>query len=190
MKTKGPALLPIFRSQHQVELLTWLYLHPAEQFSLSDLAARLGVSVATMHREADRLGEASLVIEDRIGRSRLISANPGHPSAAELGALLERTFGPRHVVNEEFTGAAGVHLVVIFGSWAARHHGEYGRAPNDVDVLVIGDAIARGDIYKAADRAQERLGIPVNPVIRTRSQWEEPSDALVNQIKARPYLAL
>ena len=56
---------------------------------------------------------------------------------------------------------------------------------NDVDVLVIGD-LDRADVYDAADRAQARLGMQVNPVIRTPDQWAYDADSLVLQIKASP----
>jgi len=38
--------------------------------------------------------------------------------------------------------------VAVYGSWAARHEGIAGPAPNDVDVLVIGD-VPRRDLLAA-----------------------------------------
>jgi hypothetical protein len=52
-----------------------------------------------------------------------------------------------------------VRRVYIYGSWAARHDGESGALPNDVDVIVVGTP-ARAAVYEAADAAQDRLGIP------------------------------
>jgi hypothetical protein len=37
-------------------------------------------------------------------------------------------------------------------------------------VLVVGK-LDRADVYDGADRAQARLGIQVNPVIRAAEQW-------------------
>lgn len=179
-------MLPVFRSQGQAELLTWLYLHPGREFSLTDLARQVGVSVPTVHREAQRLVESRLVTETIVGRNRMLGANLSHPAAEALGQLLEVTFGPRQVVAEEFAGVPGADQVFIFGSWAARYAGETGHAPNDIDVMVIGDSVDRGDLYAAGDRAQQRLGIPVNPVMRTHQQWEDPSDRLSAQVRSRP----
>jgi hypothetical protein len=52
-------------------------------------------------------------------------------------------------------------------------------------VLVVG-SLDRADVYEAADRAQSRLGMQVNPVIRTPDQWANDVDSLVLQIKASP----
>jgi predicted nucleotidyltransferase len=166
-------------------MLMWLLLHPDQEFSVSDLAGRLGVPLSTLHREVVRLDNAGLISSRTLGRSRLVRANTEHPAASALTQLLEVTFGPKAVIPEEFK-LPGVEQVLIFGSWAARYAGEVGPPPHDIDVLVIG-AVDRADLYEAADRAQSRLGIEVNPVVRTPRQWDNPADPLVAQIKASPF---
>ena len=178
--------MPVFRSQHQAELLTWLLMHPEREYGVTELADRLGVPLSTLHREIVRLDEAGLVSSRKQGRNRLVRANAAHPAVPALTQLLELTFGPRVVIAEEF-GIAGADQVIIFGSWAARYAGETGPPPRDIDVLVVG-AVDRADLYEAADRAQARLGVAVNPVLRSRQAWERPQDALVAQIKAAEYL--
>jgi hypothetical protein len=185
MRSDGPALLPVFRSQHQAELLTWLMLHPDREYGLSDLAARLAVPLSTLHREVVRLERAGLLTSRALGRNRLVRANMAHPAADALARLLELTFGPRVVVADEFA-TPGAEQVIIFGSWAARYAGEPGPPPRDLDVLVVGK-VDRADLYEAADRAQTRLGIDVNPVVRTTRQWVDADDALSAQIKASPF---
>ncbi len=164
----------------------WLYLHPDTEYGVSDLASGLGVPLSTLHREVVRLDEAGLISSRTLGRNRLIRANTAHPAAKALTQLLEVTFGPRVVVAEEFA-VPGAKQVVIFGSWAARYAGEVGAPPNDIDVLVIGK-VDRADVYEAADRASARLGIEVNPVVRSAKQWADPEDALVKQINASAHL--
>jgi len=53
----------------------------------------------------------------------------------------------------------------------------------------VGDGIDRADVYAAAERAEARLRMPVNPVLRPAGSWDEPgTDALLLQIKSRPYV--
>ncbi len=75
------------------------------------------------------------------------------------------------------------------GSWAARYLGRTGPAPHDLDVLVIGQP-TRESVYDAADRAQQRLGMPVNPVIRSAETWRKADDPLVRQIQSSPFVAV
>lgn len=176
--------MPIFRSRHQAGLLAWLLLHPDHEYTITELAHRLEVPVTTLHREAHRLVEADLLRARSVGRSRLLRANPSHRAIGPLTSLLELTFGPQTVIAEEFA-LPHIDQVLIYGSWAARYHGNPGPPPNDVDVLVIG-VPDRGDVYDAADRAQARLAMQVNPVMRTPEQWTSDADALIEQIKAAP----
>jgi len=78
---------------------------------------------------------------------------------------------------------------VVFGSWAARYHGEVGALPADIDVLVVGDGLDRAEVYAAAERAEARLGMAVNPVLRPAGSWTDTAgDALLTEIQSRPYV--
>jgi hypothetical protein len=101
---------------------------------------------------------------------------------------MELTFGPAAVVAETFAGLEA-DAVLIFGSWAARYQGQPGPPPNDIDVLVVGRPV-RAEVYDAADAAQNRIGLPVNPVLRTTAQWEAGEDKLVAQIRRSPFVVV
>lgn len=182
MRSEAPALMPIFRSQHQAALLAWLLLHPDHEYTLTELAKRLAVPLTTLQREAQRLVGAGILQDRTLGRARLLRADLNNRAAAPLTRLLEVTFGPETVIGEEFD-LTNAQQVLIYGSWAERYHGRPGPPPNDVDVLVVG-RLDRANVYEAADRAQARLGMQVNPVIRTPEQWANDADSLVLQIKA------
>ena len=150
---------------------------------MSDLAHTLSVPLMTLHGEAKRLLEATILTGRTLGRQRLVRANAKHPAARALTDLVTVTYGPLPVLREEFADLPGAARVLLFGSWAARYRGEPGPPPNDVDVLVVGPA-KRAAVYAAADRAQARLVLPVNPVLASARRWGEASDALMRQIKA------
>lgn len=188
MRTAAPALLPVFRSQHQGQLLAQLLLNPEQEYTVTDLARTLGISKQTAQQEIERLVTAHLLRDRRQGRNRLISANPDHPAYAPLTQLALLTFGPHTVVAEEFSAIPSVEQVLIFGSWAARYTGQPGPPANDIDVLVIGQP-TRTEVFDAADRAQQRLHIPVNPEQATPAQWANPDQwALLTEIQKRPHV--
>jgi len=184
MRSNAPGLLPILRSQHLAEMLTLLLLHPDAEYTLSEVARKLDLPLTTVQREAVRLAGSGLIRERRVGRARLVSANPASRYTRPLTELVSLAFGPQFVIGEEFA-ALGAAAVAIFGSWAARYEGVTGPAPNDVDVLVIGDT-SRSDMYEAAERAEERLGLPVNPVLCSRQRWLAVADPLIQQVRSAP----
>jgi DNA-binding transcriptional ArsR family regulator len=185
MRSAAPALLPIFRSRLQADILAALLLTPGQELSLTDLAARSGAPLSTVHGEVRRLTDAGLLARREAGRSVLVRADPGNRLTRPLTELLLLSWGPPQVIAEEFAGLDGAEQVLIFGSWAARYQQHAGKPPHDLDVLVIGRP-QQEDVYDAADRAQQRLGLPVNPVIRTPETWREAADPLVQQVQAAP----
>jgi DNA-binding transcriptional ArsR family regulator len=177
MRSNAPALLPVLRSRHLADVLTLLLLHPDVEYSLSDVASKLRLPLTTVQREVTNLSNADLIRERRVGRSRLVSANPASRYTRPLTDLVTLAFGPHLVIGEEFSSLDAT-AVAIYGSWAARYEGIAGRAPHDVDVLVIGE-VPRRELYEAAERAEQRLGLPVNPVLRSRSRWFVTSDPFI-----------
>lgn len=189
MRSIAPALLPIFRSRLQADILAALLLEPGREYSLTDLAARLQAPLSTVHDEARRLTVAGLLTERPAGRSVMLAANARSRLTGPLTELLMLSWGPQHVIAEEFADLPGADRVLIFGSWAARYHQQPGPPPHDLDVLVVGEP-ARDAVYDAADRAQQRLGLPVNPVIRSAVAWRDEADPLLRQIRSSPYLEI
>jgi predicted nucleotidyltransferase len=190
MRSSAPALLPIFRSKLQADILAAVLLNPEREYSLTELAHTFAAPLSTVHGEIKRLTESGLLRRRSMGRSSLVKANGDNRLVGPLTQLLFLSWGPQQVVAEEFGGIPGASRVLIFGSWAARFlRQELGPPPHDLDVLVVGNA-QRRDVYDAADRAQQRLNMPVNPAIRADVVWQQSGDPLVRQIRSGPYVTV
>ncbi len=120
-----------------------------------------------------------------MGRSNLLRPNGDNRVVAPLTEIVLATMGPHLLVQEAFAGLEGVSRLLIYGSWAARYHGEAGPPPNDLDVLLVGTP-NRAEVYEAAEAVEQRTGLPVHPVIASARRWNEGTDPLMRQIKAHP----
>lgn len=189
MRTAAPALLPVFRSRLQGEVLALMLADPGVEWTIDDLALRTGEPYQTVGNEIRRLQDADLIVARSLGRAKLVRANEESPYFRPLAQLAVMSFGPPLVVGEEFAGLEGVVQVLIYGSWAARYAGESGPAPRDVDVLLVG-APDRDDSYEAARRAEERLGREVNVTIRNEQQWQSADDGFTRQLRSSPLLEI
>ncbi|HUZ52501.1 MAG TPA: hypothetical protein VMU94_08220 [Streptosporangiaceae bacterium] len=190
MKQPPPVLLPILRSAFQGEMLTWLFLHPEQEFPLTELAKRFGVSRATVMREADRFVAAGLVGERRLGNLRFIRARTDNVVAGPLAELLAVTYGPTAVLGEALASVPGVDEAYVYGSWAARYRGQGGDVPRDVDVLVVGDA-DDDDLYEAARAAERTLGREVNIRRVPAKAWRDSNpDPFLESVRSRPLVRL
>ncbi len=180
--------LPRHLSRNQAAMLARLYLHPAQPFALIELAVDVGMPTRTANLEMQPLVDAGLVIRRLEASVDLYQASSTHGVAKTLTEFLAATFGPVPVVSQEFAELPETELVLIFGYWAgdlARHV-----APGrDVAVLVVGSPAAAA-VALAAERAEQRLDLPVNPVVRTIEQWTAGADPLVSQVQQSRYVSI
>jgi predicted nucleotidyltransferase len=189
MKVPAPSLAPILRSDAQGRILARVLADPEASYNLSELVAWSKSSMPTVQREIERAEQAGMVITEKVGPTRLVRANAAHPLHDAVRRILLATYGPPVVVAHEFEGIAGADAVLLFGSWAARYLGEPGRAPNDIDVLVIGDT-DRDLVDDLAERVERRVGLPVQATVRTRRQWESASESFIKEVRSRPLVAV
>ncbi|WP_433464903.1 hypothetical protein [Spirillospora sp. CA-128828] len=189
VRARAPARLPIFRSQLQGELLARLLLGPAREVSMLDLAVMLRTDLASVMREVERLARADLLTLRRTLAGRLVAGNTASPLYEPLARLLTLTCGPAAVIEEEFGRLRGVREIYLFGAWADRHADRPGDQPGDVEVLVIGE-LSPDIVHDAAQEAAARLGLPVHPVVRAPSEWEDDTDPFLREIRSGPLTKL
>ena len=186
MKKLPSQLTPFVRSDAVGAILAETLGHPDREFALAELGRRTGASGAVVHREVERLVDGYVLRDRQEGRNRLVRANQDHPLFALMRDLIAATYGPVPVLRELFEDLSGVEQIMIYGSWAARRGGESGAFPNDIDVLVVGDA-PRKMLTQRASEASDRLDLPVNVTRLATDDWQadEPSP-FVATIRSRP----
>ncbi len=189
MKVPAPSLAPILRSDTQGRLLARVLTDPGRAYNLTELVEWAGSSMPTVQREVGRAEKAGLVMTEKVGPTRLVRANPEHPLFEAIRQVILGTYGPPALVAREFEGIDDADAVLLFGSWAGRYLGQPGRAPNDIDVLVIGSP-DRDAVDDASERVERAIGIPVQATVRSRSQWTEERDSFVREVKSRPFVVV
>ncbi|WP_334143535.1 winged helix-turn-helix domain-containing protein [Rhabdothermincola sp.] len=175
----------MLRSETQGRLLARILADPAKEYNLTELVEWTGSSMPTVSREVDRAEQAGIVTSRKVGPTRLVRANPDHPLYPAVRQLILGTYGPPAVIAETFADLAGAEAVVLFGSWAARFLGRPGRAPNDIDVLVIGE-VDLDAMHDAADAAEHQIGLPVQVTARTRQAWLDADESFIREVRSRP----
>lgn len=174
----------------QGELLALVLLHPEREYSLTELAEAVGVTPTAVMREVERLIGGGILIDRRVGRSRLVSARTDTPVYRPLSDLMAASFGPLPLLTEALAGLEGVRRAYIYGSWAARYAGTPGPPPADVDVLVVGDPDADA-LFDVAEEASERLHRDVNVHRVSAEAWEtRTDDPFLTSVRQRPLVEL
>ena len=185
MKVAAPSLVPMLRSDTQGRLLARILADPNTEYNLTDLVGWTGSSMPTIQREVGRAEQAGIVTSRKVGPTRLVRANDKYPLYQAVRQLILGTYGPPAVIAETFGELNGADAVVLFGSWAARYLGQPGRAPNDIDVLVIGD-VDQDEMHDAAEHAERQIGMPVQATARSRKTWLSAQESFIREVKSRP----
>jgi predicted nucleotidyltransferase len=157
MRTAGPALLPIFRSDLQARLLTILMLEDGDPLPTPELGRRTGASAASLHRELRRLEDAGLIERDAVGRTKRYRAAQGSPLHEPLRELVTRSLGVEATLRSRLQSLPGVEAAAIFGSWAAGRVGP----DSDIDLLVVGN-VDRDGLLALAREVELLAGREVN----------------------------
>jgi DNA-binding transcriptional ArsR family regulator len=163
VRTAKTAILPIWRSDIQPVILHRLSLSTDE--TAADIAASSGLNPIVVARHVHPLVDAGIVIAERRGRSNVLRLNYEHPATSHLVALANFSVGLLSDLSELYE-LRGVRQVVVFGSWARRHHGQAGPPPRDVDLFVETDP--RTDpwpIQEACLAIAGRHGVAIDPTI-------------------------
>jgi len=185
--SRPPARLPIFRSAEQARLLQRLYLWPGRDWTFQELAQG-GLSSATVDRELAVLVQAGMVAAERVGRTRIFTAQTRSPLYRPLRQLLERTLGAEVLLQQALRQVEGVDAAAIFGSWAAGSSSD----ESDLDLLVVGD-IDYNRLVEATQPVGRALGRELNVVsYSTREMMEKlaGADGFLTRVLERPIVNL
>lgn len=189
MKQPPPTLSPLLRSDFQGQLLSTLFLLPAEERSLTELARHLKAGLTTVHTEIERLTTAGLVKDRRLGRARMVRADREHPLAPALSELLRLTYGPPTLLPEILKDVDALERAYLFGTWAARRAGQPGPFPKNVDVLLVGD-VESACVERATSEATAALRQSVRFTIVGPNSWGSPDCAITMSARRSPMLEL
>jgi len=176
MRTGAPLLAPIFRSNGQARQLSTLLL-ARDELSVTEVAGRADLAYPTAHREVARLLDAGILLERKVGRTRLVRGNPDSPLVDPLREILTVVGGPVVLLADELGRIDGIESAFLYGSFAARLCGVDGPAPHDIDLMVVG-APDLDAVYEACTRVEAAVHRAVNPAILSPSELEAESGCL------------
>lgn len=181
-------LLPVLRGEIQARILAAVLLHPGREMSLADLSREVGTHSGNVHGEVERLVQAGIFADRRVGRTRLVRDAHG-PYSQPLTNLLMVAYGPKERLEERLAPVPDIEAAYLFGSWAARYSGEPGPPPNDIDLLIIGSPV-RDDVFDLAADVGRECGRDIQVVFRSARSWKAGNDAFIRTIRERPLTRL
>lgn len=138
-------------------VLRELYMNPDRRLSFNELVRRLKSGPGAISRELASLIAAGLVVEQREGHQRFLSAGTASPVFPELKNFIAKASGAPTFIRDALRGLEDqIDIAMIFGSVAKGTE----RADSDLDLFVIGTAgysVVTERIYSIEDRLGRRV---------------------------------
>lgn len=150
-------------------VLAKLYLDPAREYRLRELARLTGISPGSVQHELKQLVAADLALRSENGTQITYRANAASPVYDELRALVEKTSGIEDLLRRALRPAAArIRLALIYGSIARGAN----RARSDLDLLVVG-SIVFGDLVRLLGPVERKIGREVSPRLFSEKDFRE-----------------
>jgi predicted nucleotidyltransferase len=174
----GAALFPRVR----LRVLAVLFGDPERKFSISEIIRLARSGNGAVARELERLLAAALITV----ADKRYQANRESPIFAELRGIVVKTAGLVEPLRQALKPLESkIDLAFVYGSVAKGRD----TAGSDIDLMIVSDGLAYGDVFKAAQKAEKNLHRVVNPTLLTASEWNrkrKDKGSFISKIAQQP----
>ena len=174
----------------QQRVLGLLYGKPDKSFYTNEIVRWADMGRGTVKRELERLVAADLLVVSREGNQLHYQANSENPIYAELLGIVRKTFGVADVVRKALTPFLdNIELAFVYGSMAKATDVK----TSDIDLLLVGENLAYGDIIGALLPIEESLQRPINPTIYSPAEIKrklKEKNSFLTRILEQPKLMI
>ena len=188
--TRSASLVDALFFGTQQKVLAWLFGQPGRSFYATELIGLANAGSGAVQRELARLAQSGLVTARAVGNQKHYQANPESPIFAELCGIVQKTVGLAEPLRDALAPLAPrIRAAFVYGSVAKRQD----TAASDIDLMLISDDVAYGDLYAALETLSTRLGRTVNPTLYTAQELAKRvkrKEAFVTRVLAQPKIWL
>jgi len=172
----------------QQRVLGLLYGKPGKSFYTNEIMRWADMGRGTVSRELDRLVSSGLLLVTRGGNQHHYQANPDCPIYTELLGIVRKTFGVADVIREALKPLdKQIELAFVYGSIAKGTEAK----TSDIDLMLVGEGLAYGDVMELITPLEESLQRPVNPTIYDVEQIKtklKEKNAFITRVMEQPKL--
>ena len=167
-------------------VLAVLFGNANRSFYANEIIRLADCGTGAVQRELASLQAAGLLTITRVGNQKHFQANASGSVFEPLRELVLKTSGLGDVLRSGLASIAhDVHAAFVYGS-VAKHTDT---STSDVDLMVISDSLAYGDVFASLEQASTTLGRTINPTVYTRAELAKrrvARNAFVVRVIAQP----
>ena len=166
-RRRSESLADALFSSTQQSVLRLIFGRPDLSFYAAELIGLIGAGSGAVQREIAKLERSGLVTVRRVGVQKLYQANAASPLFEDLCSIVRKTVGLAEPLREALAPlAAQIRAAFVYGSVAKRKDS----AASDIDLMVMSDTLAYGNVFAALEPLNARLGRTINPTLYSQSE--------------------
>jgi predicted nucleotidyltransferase len=173
-------------SKVQLRVLGLLIGQPDRSFAISEIIQLAASGSGAVQRELEKLTAAGIVTTSFSGKRKLYQANRQSPIFTELYGLVLKTVGLLEPLKKALKPyQSNIDFAFVYGSVAKGTD----NAKSDIDLMIIAEDIAYGDIFAALQSAEKNLQRPIHPNLMSIDDWRKRRtgrSAFVTRIAEQP----
>lgn len=174
----------------QQRLLALIFGQPDRSFYTNELLRLAGTGRGALQRELEKLASSGLVTMHSIGNQKHYQANRSAPVFEELRGIVLKTFGLTEVLRAALDDLAErIKVAFVYGSVAKGTD----TAASDIDVMVVADDVAYGELFERLSAVEPTLGRKVNPTLYSVADFQRKrmdDNHFVRRVLSQPKLFL
>ena len=169
----------LITSKMRIRILMRLFLDPAQQAYLRELAQEFGASPSQVRGELRRLHEAGLITQRKSGRQLFYRANTGHALFPELQSIVRKSLGMDRILDSIVERLGNLDRAVLLDDYAE------GKDTGIIDLVLVGQ-VNRGNLADIVAKTERYI----NRKIRTLVLSTEEYTRLRATLEKRPHFLL
>lgn len=172
----------------QLRVLSLLIGQPDRSFHASEIIRLAKSGSGAVQREIEKLAKAGILDAETSGNRKIYRANRQSPIFGELHGIIVKTTGllaPLRKALKKYQ--SNIEFAFVYGSIAKKSE----TAKSDIDLMIVGNNLAYGEIYSALQPAEKNLLRSINPNLMTPREWKEKSagkSSFIKRIQSQPKL--
>lgn len=174
----------------QQRLLALFFGQPDRSFYTNELLRLTHTGRGGLQRELERFISSGLITKHDIGNQKHYQANRAAPIFDELRGIVLKTFGLADVLRAALADLGDrVRVAFVYGSVAKGAD----TATSDIDLLVVADDMAYGELFERLSAAEGILGRKVNPSLYSSaelSRKRQEDNHFVTRVLSQPKIFL
>lgn len=169
----------LITSKTRIQILMRLFLNPARQAYLRELAGELGASPSQIKEELGQLAASGLLTSEKSGRQIDYQANRAHPLFPELHSMVKKALGMEHILESILIRLGNLEIALLIDDYAE------GKDTGIIDLCLVGD-IDLKNLQDLTQKSERYLSRKIRNLVLTREEY----DRMQEQLHRRPFMIL